>query len=54
MDICISFEDMSAKAVVTANEGLRGGKAIPLRKTVSEALEGNKCPTGNWNVPLEK
>jgi acetyl-CoA synthetase len=37
---------MSAKAVVTANEGLRGGKPIPLRKTVSEALRENQCPTG--------
>jgi hypothetical protein len=37
---------MSAKAVVTANEGLRGGKPIPLRRTVSDALRGNQCPTG--------
>lgn len=36
---------MSAVAVVTANEGLRGGKIIPLRKTVSDALANNACPT---------
>ena len=36
---------MSAVAVVTANEGLRGGKKIPLRKTVSATLANNQCPT---------
>lgn len=36
---------MSAVAVVTANEGLRGGKIIPLRKTVAETLANNQCPT---------
>ena len=36
---------MSAVAVVTSNESLRGGKIIPLRKTVSEALANNQCPT---------
>ena len=36
---------MSAVAVVTANEGLRGGKIIPLRKTVSACLADNQCPT---------
>jgi hypothetical protein len=36
---------MSAVAVVTANEGVRGGKKIPLRKTVAAALANNACPS---------
>ncbi|HEY6552063.1 MAG TPA: acetate--CoA ligase, partial [Vicinamibacteria bacterium] len=32
--------DASCKMVVTANEGLRGGKRIPLKKTVDRAIEG--------------
>ncbi|MDX1998717.1 MAG: acetate--CoA ligase [Thermoanaerobaculia bacterium] len=32
--------DAGAKVVVTANEGLRGGKRIPLKKTVDDAVAG--------------
>ena len=32
--------DAGAKIVVTANEGLRGGKKIPLKATVDRAVEG--------------
>jgi acetyl-CoA synthetase len=32
--------DAGAKIVVTANEGLRGGKRIPLKVTVDRAIEG--------------
>jgi acetyl-CoA synthetase len=32
--------DASCRMVVTANEGLRGGKRIPLKKTVDRAIEG--------------
>ena len=32
--------DAGAKLVVTANEGLRGGKRIPLKTTVDRAVEG--------------
>lgn len=32
--------DAGAKLVVTANEGLRGGKKIPLKQTVDRAVEG--------------
>jgi acetyl-CoA synthetase len=32
--------DARCKVVVTANEGLRGGRRIPLKKTVDRAIEG--------------
>ncbi len=32
--------DAGAKVVITANEGLRGGKKIPLKATVDSAVEG--------------
>jgi acetyl-CoA synthetase len=32
--------DARCKMVVTANEGLRGGKRVPLKKTVDRAIEG--------------
>jgi acetyl-CoA synthetase len=32
--------DAKCKVVVTANEGLRGGKRVPLKKTVDRAIEG--------------
>jgi acetyl-CoA synthetase len=33
--------DADSRVVVTANEGLRGGKTIPLKKTVDEAVEAS-------------
>lgn len=35
------IHDSGAKIVITANEGLRGGKTVPLKQTVDEALDGN-------------
>ncbi len=32
--------DARSKIIVTANEGLRGGKKVPLKKTVDRAIEG--------------
>jgi acetyl-CoA synthetase len=32
--------DAKCRVVVTANEGLRGGKRVPLKKTVDKAIEG--------------
>ena len=32
-------QDMQATAIITANEGVRGGKTIPLRQTVQDALD---------------
>ncbi len=35
--------DSECKMLITANEGLRGSKAIPLKDTVDKALEGVEC-----------
>jgi acetyl-CoA synthetase len=37
------INDARCKAVITADEGLRGGKTIPLKRTVDEAVMA--CPT---------
>ena len=37
--IASRVQDMKAKAIITANQGIRGGKTIPLRKTVAEAMK---------------
>jgi acetyl-CoA synthetase len=36
------IQDCDSRIVITADEGLRGGKAVPLKKNVDEAL--TKCP----------
>ncbi|MCB6181958.1 acetate--CoA ligase [Leeia sp. TBRC 13508] len=35
--------DAKARVVVTANEGVRGGKLVPLKSVVDEALDGGGC-----------
>jgi acetyl-CoA synthetase len=37
--------DCDASAVITADEGVRGGKRIPLKRNVDEALEPHDVPT---------
>jgi len=39
------IQDANAVAIITANEGIRGNKHIPLRKTVHEAIKDDKCPS---------
>jgi len=36
--IASRVQDMQATAIITANESVRGGKTVPLRKTVQDAL----------------
>lgn len=37
------IEDCGANIVLTADEGVRGGKIIPLKKTVDEAVQDRAC-----------
>ena len=39
------IEDCDASAVITADEGVRGGKRIPLKRNVDTALETRDVPT---------
>ena len=39
------IEDAGSKFIITADEGLRGGKAVPLKKNADEALK--KCAKGD-------
>jgi acetyl-CoA synthetase len=39
------IEDCEAKAVITADEGLRGGRKVPLKGNVDTALNDNDLPT---------
>jgi acetyl-CoA synthetase len=38
-------QDAGAVALITADEQMRGGKALPLKSIVDEALDGGSCPT---------
>ncbi|XP_068088339.1 acetyl-coenzyme A synthetase 2-like, mitochondrial isoform X2 [Hyperolius riggenbachi] len=62
------INDSSCKAVITSNQGVRGGRVIELKKTVDEAVKScpsikhvfvaqrteNKVPMGNLDIPLEE
>lgn len=70
LDICLNFSMSiaSCKAVITFNQGVRGGRVVELKKTVDEAVKScptikqvfvaqrteNKVPMGNLDIPLEE
>lgn len=39
------INDSTAKVVITADEGRRAGRAVPLKANVDKALAGNACPS---------
>ncbi|MBP7579812.1 MAG: acetate--CoA ligase [Vogesella sp.] len=48
------IQDAGAKAVITANEGLRGGKCVPLKATVDDALAGAACTSVQHVIVLQR
>ena len=55
------IQDCGSKYIITADEGIRGGKKIPLKLTVDQALEScpevEKCliiKRTNKNIELKK
>ena len=45
MTSCFRVQNAEAVALVTTNEGVRGGKVVPLKKTANEALKDGSCPS---------
>ena len=41
----IVLNDCEAKAVITSDEGRRGGKTVPVKVNVDKALENDACPS---------
>jgi acetyl-CoA synthetase len=47
------INDCDAKVVITADEGRRGGKTVPLKLNVDEALKDNRCPSIKHNIVFQ-
>jgi acetyl-CoA synthetase len=47
------INDCQAKVIITADEGRRGGRAVPLKANVDSALENGRCPTITANIVLK-
>ncbi|MFN4237811.1 MAG: acetate--CoA ligase [Vogesella sp.] len=48
------IQDAGAKAVITANEGVRGGKSVALKATVDDALADAACPSVQHVIVLQR
>lgn len=48
------IKDAAAKMIITANESVRGGKHVPLKATVDEALQSGDCPSVDKVVVLKR
>jgi acetyl-CoA synthetase len=47
------INDCDAKIVITADEGRRGGKTVPLKVNVDEALKDNRCPSIEHSIVFQ-
>lgn len=47
------INDCNAKVVITADEGRRGGKTVPLKVNVDEALKDNRCPSIEHSIVFQ-
>jgi acetyl-CoA synthetase len=47
------INDCDAKVVITADEGRRGGKTVPLKVNVDEALKDNRCPSIKHSIVFQ-
>ncbi|WP_066569368.1 acetate--CoA ligase [Snodgrassella sp. CFCC 13594] len=47
-------KDAAAKIIITANESVRGGKRVPLKATVDDALAGGDCTSVEKVVVLQR
>jgi acetyl-CoA synthetase len=48
------IEDCESRVVITADEGIRGGKRIPLKANVDEAVAGLKATKVEWVVVVDR
>ncbi|MCF2948933.1 acetate--CoA ligase [Paraglaciecola aquimarina] len=46
------INNCEAKVLITADEGRRGGKTVPLKSNVDQALTGNRCKTIERTIVL--
>jgi acetyl-CoA synthetase len=47
------INDCDAKVVITADEGRRGGKTVPLKANVDEALKDNRCSSIEHSIVFQ-
>ena len=47
------INDCDAKVVITADEGRRGGKTVPLKVNVDEALKDNRCSSIEHSIVFQ-